>query len=116
MKTSTIPVVLALVVSIASAAPSTTRHETRQVKDRFARVKLSGGDDKSFKWEIFPLDAEWYPIYNPLRVNSVSTPDNVTCQFSGTEGSATTLVGEHNGFIYVSPPQPQKSASCYQSY
>ncbi|KAI4257524.1 MAG: hypothetical protein L6R42_005595 [Xanthoria sp. 1 TBL-2021] len=115
MKPSTISAAFALLASVTSAAPSATQHEGHQVADGFARVQLFGEEDPNGKWEIIPLDFEWYDIYNPLRSNSMKTIDNVTCQFEGTEGTETWLKGNETSFIYVNPPQPQRSAACYKN-
>ncbi|KAI4271776.1 MAG: hypothetical protein L6R38_006781 [Xanthoria sp. 2 TBL-2021] len=67
MKTSTISAAFALLASVASAAPSATQHEARQVADEFARVQLFGEEGPDGKWEIIPLDFEWYHICKPLQ-------------------------------------------------
>ncbi|KAL8898498.1 MAG: hypothetical protein Q9192_002056 [Flavoplaca navasiana] len=118
MRTFNISTALALLTAITSAAPSATQHSTRQVADRLARVELvSEGENPGeglSKWEIFPTNDEWYNITHPLKIQYIKTIDDVTCQFTGTEGVETWLRGsEEGGFVYVNPPQAQKSAACY---
>ncbi|KAL8880624.1 MAG: hypothetical protein Q9198_002004 [Flavoplaca austrocitrina] len=118
MKTFNLSTALALLTAIASAAPSATQHSTRQVADRFARVELVSEEETPgeglSKWEIFPTNDEWYNITHPLKIHHIKTIDDVICQFTGTEGVETWLRGsEEGGFVYVNPPQAQKSAACY---
>ncbi|KAL8730791.1 MAG: hypothetical protein Q9166_003861 [cf. Caloplaca sp. 2 TL-2023] len=116
MKAFTVSAALTLLVSVASAAPSATQHETRDVGDEHTRVKFTGVDGTSFI-DVFPLDDEYYDIYYPNTVNTIESSDNVTCQFWGSDGdNATTLVGGNPGFTYVNPPQPQATASCARNY
>ncbi|KAL8774868.1 MAG: hypothetical protein Q9209_000807 [Squamulea sp. 1 TL-2023] len=121
MRSSTISVTLALLASVASAAPSAIQHETRQVGigpnvvPGYATVKFTGGNGTSNYYQLFPLgNDEVIPIYNPTSVSVISTEDNVTCTFKGVNGGHTSLQGgtEGEGCVDVEVPQKQVSGTC----
>ncbi|KAL8995506.1 MAG: hypothetical protein Q9169_004766 [Polycauliona sp. 2 TL-2023] len=122
MKSSTISATLVLLASVASAAPSATQHEIPPATEGCGRVLLFGETDAYPKqnqstWEVIPLGFEPYKIKNYHDIYYMSTPDDITCEFTGDETEEKIWLEGNGGtaLAYVDPKQPLRSAACFKN-
>ncbi|KAL9006194.1 MAG: hypothetical protein Q9188_001073 [Gyalolechia gomerana] len=111
MRAFTISATVALLASLASAAPAPTTPdwapETRQFQ---AQITFFGADsDASFSLSV-PTDGSEFSISNPLSVSKIQSLGGATCGFTGIDGSRVVTVGAQT--VDVGPPQTQVSGSC----
>ncbi|KAE8441129.1 hypothetical protein EG329_005841 [Mollisiaceae sp. DMI_Dod_QoI] len=102
MQTFAITALLALVASLASAAPA----ERRQFQ---AQLTFYGAAGASYTLSV-PTDASEFTISNPLSISQISSAGGATCGIKGIDGSDTVIVGAQT--VDVGPPQTQISGSC----
>ncbi|KAI4167396.1 MAG: hypothetical protein LQ343_007249 [Gyalolechia ehrenbergii] len=102
MKAFTISTAVALLASLASAAPAAS--SLYQIP-----VVFIGAADAQFT-QYFLSNGIGSGIYNPLSVSKINNPGGVTCYFFGVDGSQT-VVGP-GATVDVGPPQTQTFGYC----
>lgn len=130
MKAFTISTALALLTSLASAAPAATQLEARQVFTTIAFIGAADGifyqtelaDGSSFgickltiplfhrELEIQCLQFLTLTPDNPLSISHIQVLGGTTCTFTGIDGSVTTVTG--GSTVDVGPPQTQIEGTC----
>ncbi|KAL8939087.1 MAG: hypothetical protein Q9211_002900 [Gyalolechia sp. 1 TL-2023] len=111
MKAFTISAAVALLASLASAAPApTTPHRAPETRQFQAQITFFGADPDAFFSLSVPTDGSAFPINNPLSVSKIRSLGGATCGFTGVDGTRVVVVGAQT--VDVGPPQAQISGSC----
>ncbi|KAI4181664.1 MAG: hypothetical protein L6R41_006480 [Letrouitia leprolyta] len=106
MKAFTISTAVALLASLASAAPNAARSSPAyQVP-----ITFIGAADGQFT-QYFFTNGVGSGIYNSLSVSKITNPGSVNCYFYGVDGSYTVVAP--GATVDVGPPQTQTYGYCY---
>lgn len=103
MKAFTISTAVALLASLASAAPASS--SSYQVP-----ITFIGAADGQFT-QYFFTNGVGSGIYNNLSISKITNPGSVNCYFYGVDGSYTVVAP--GATVDVGPPQTQTYGYCY---
>ncbi|KAL8909402.1 MAG: hypothetical protein Q9207_000237 [Kuettlingeria erythrocarpa] len=106
MKVFTISTAIALMASLAAAAPAATQPEARQVLITIAFI--GAADGVFYQTEL--ADGSSFGVYNPLSISHIQVLGGATCTFTGIDGSVTTVTGDST--VDVGRPQTQIQGTC----
>ncbi|KAH8743360.1 hypothetical protein BGZ57DRAFT_349759 [Hyaloscypha finlandica] len=104
MKTFTTTTLLALIATLAAAAPAPQDYNGFR-----AQITFISAADAQFTESVLADGSKFY-INNPLSISHIHSEGGATCSFDGIDGGHTVVVGRQT--VDVGPPQTQISGSC----